>query len=85
MAIKWRNIKTNDLKGSDLDFFKSSEQTGDGGAQSVAHGLSRTPTLVMILPTESDGSGFDVDEGAHTSTNVIVTIDSGVKYIVFAM
>ena len=65
--------------------FASTEQTGTGSPQNVAHGLGATPSIVMIAVTEDPaGSGFDVAEGTHTSTNVVVTVTSGVKFKVFA-
>jgi hypothetical protein len=64
--------------------FKSTEQTGTGSAQNVAHGLSATPTMVMIVPTELTGGAYDVAEGTHTSTNVVVTVTSGEKFVVYA-
>lgn len=64
--------------------FASTEQTGTGSAQNVAHGLAAVPALVMVSVTESDGNAFDVAEGAHDSTNVVVTVTSGVKFKVLA-
>lgn len=65
--------------------FVSSETTGTGSSQNVAHGLGRTPTKVLISLTEfSSGTNVDVAEGSHTSTNVVVTVTSGVKFKVLA-
>lgn len=65
--------------------FVSSEQTGTGSSQNVAHGLGATPTKVLVSMTEYSGSGAaDIAEGTHTSTNVVVTVTSGVKFKVFA-
>lgn len=68
--------------------FVSTEQTGTGSAQNVAHGLAATPSKVLIavteLPDAAAETGFDVAEGAHTSTNVVVTVTNTVKYKVFA-
>lgn len=61
--------------------FVSTEQTGTGAGQNVAHGLGAVPALVLIAVTEDPaGTGFDVAEGAHDSTNVVVTVTSGVKF-----
>lgn len=66
--------------------FASTEQTGTGGAQNIAHGLSATPTRVLIGVTEDPaGTGFDVAEGAHDATNVVVTVTTGVKFKVLAL
>lgn len=65
--------------------FVSTEQTGTGSAQNVAHGLGRAPTKVLIAPTEwSSGQNVDIAEGTHTTTNVVCTVTSGVKFKVLA-
>ena len=64
--------------------FKSTEQTGNGSPQNVAHGLGVTPSLVLILPSNLTGGAYVVVEGTHTSTNVVVTVTNGEKYIVVA-
>lgn len=67
-------------------FFKSTEITGTGSAQNTAHGLSSTPSLVWASVTEDPaGSGFDVAEGTHDSTDCVFTVTSGVKYKVYAL
>ena len=70
-----------------MSVFKSSEQTGTGGAQDIAHGLAVTPGLVMVFPTDltpgTDGD-YAMTEGSHGSTNVVVTVTSGKKYMVVA-
>jgi hypothetical protein len=69
--------------------FSSAEQTGTGSSQNVAHGLGVTPTHVMVVPTElpdaAAETGFDIAEGAHTSTNVVVTVTNTVKFKVLAI
>lgn len=68
-------------------FFQSSEQTGTGSAQNIAHGLGRTPTLVIVYPTDTAPAttgAYTLTEGTHTSTNVVVTVTSGKKYRVVA-
>jgi hypothetical protein len=68
--------------------FVSTEQTGTGSAQNVAHGLGDEPSAVLIVVTEHPGTpdtgAFDVAEGAHTSTNVVVTVTADVKFKVLA-
>jgi hypothetical protein len=68
--------------------FVSTEQTGTGSSQNVAHGLTGTPAAVLIsvteLPDAAAETGFDVAEGAHDGTNVVVTVTSGVKFKVLA-
>lgn len=66
--------------------FGSTEQTGTGGSQTVAHGLGSTPTLVWVCVTEDPaGTGFDVAMGAHDVTNIVVTVTTGVKFIAYAI
>lgn len=71
--------------------FFSAEQTATGSAQNIAHGLAATPAGVLVVPTAGhDGAGAAGDkmptitEGAHGSTNVVVTASQGSKFKVFA-
>lgn len=68
--------------------FVSTEQTGSGSEQSIAHGLGATPSIVIIAVTEHPGTpdtgAFDVAEGVHDGTNVLATVTLNVKYKVFA-
>lgn len=66
--------------------FTSTEQTGTGGAQNIAHGLGSTPSLVWFAVSEDPaGTGFDVTPGAHDATNCVFTVTIGVKYYVYAL
>jgi len=61
--------------------FVSTEQTGTGSAQNVAHGLGTTPGTVLIAVTEFGGSdAVNVTEGTHDATNVVVTVGNGIKF-----
>jgi hypothetical protein len=67
--------------------FLSTEQTGTGALQNVAHGFGTTPVLAFAIPSIlSNGlaNGFNVNYGAHDSTNVKVTVNTGEKYKVVA-
>lgn len=64
--------------------FLSDEVTGNGSAQSTAHGLGTTPSLVFAIPSDLTGGVLAVTYGTHTSTNAIVTVTSGEKYRVVA-
>lgn len=84
-SVLTADIADDAVTAAKAPVFVSSEQTGTGASQNVAHGLGATPTLVLIAVTEDPaGTGFDVAEGTHTSTNVVVTVTSGVKYKVLA-
>lgn len=67
--------------------FLSAEQTGTGAPQDIAHGLGAAPTRVMIIPTDTAPAtvgAYTAVEGAHTATNVVVTVTSGKKFKVRA-
>ena len=67
--------------------FVSTEQTGTGSAQNIAHGLARAPSVVFIAPTDTSPATvgqYTVTEGTHDATNVVVTVTSGKKFKVLA-
>ena len=73
--------------GTNAPSFSSTEQTGTGSAQNVAHGLGVVPKAVIVWPTDTSPSTtgvYVVTEGTHTSTNVVVTVTSGKKFKVAA-
>ena len=95
--IQWqigpaRKLGTNELQAktvvvSKSNVFFSTEQTGTGASQNVAHGLGATPAGVIVWPTELSAGllgGYDVAEGTHDGTNVVLTVTSGEKFKVFA-
>jgi hypothetical protein len=58
--------------------FVSTEQTGNGASQNVAHGLTGTPSAVLIVPTDTSPA----TAGVYTAVEGTVT--TGKKYKVFA-
>ncbi len=73
--------------------FLSTEQTGTGAGQNLAHGLGGIPAAVAIFQT-GDGRGtynvggtlpVSIVEGTHTTTNVVVTVTEYVKYRALAL
>ena len=68
--------------------FISSEQTGSGSLQSIAHGLGRVPTTIIpILTTTASGANSAVlgtSGDASDATNVKITVTNTAKYIVIA-
>lgn len=73
---------------ADIGIFVSTEQTGNGSAQNVAHGLGGVPSFVLIVPTDTAPAttgAYTATEGTHTATNVVVTVTSGKKYKVLAI
>ena len=80
------------LPGYKEQVFVSAEQTADGTAQSIAHGLGYTPSRVLVVVTGGhDGAGGagtqfpTITEGTHDATNVVVTVTAGAKYKVLAL
>ena len=64
--------------------FLSAEITGNGSAQSTAHGLATVPTLVFAIPSNMTAGAFVVTYGTHTNTTAVVTVTNGEKYRVVA-
>lgn len=79
------DLVNSTIQSGKISYFKSTEQTGNGSEQDVAHGLGRTPSLVMVIASELTGGADDIAEGTHDGTNVKVTATSGVKYKVVAL
>ncbi len=68
--------------------FVSTEQTGDGSAQNIPHGLGVIPAGVLIVPTDTAPAtvgDYTSVQGVHDATNVIATVTTGKKYVVWAM
>ena len=79
------DIGAASIQGDRVDVFVSTEQTGTGSEQDVAHGLGHTPTVVIIQLTEFDTTPTDIVQGTHDATNVKVTAtDAAIKFIVTA-
>lgn len=86
-AISTSKIATGAVTVSKMKVFKSSEQTGTGAVQNIAHGLGVAPGLVLVYPSDTNVATtgqYVVSEGSHTATNVVVTVTSGKKFRVVA-
>ncbi len=87
-AVETAKIAAAAVTKAKASVFASTEQTGTGSPQNVAHGLAAVPALVLVAVTEvpdaAAETGFDVAEGAHDATNVIVTVTNTVKFKVLA-
>jgi hypothetical protein len=79
------DIKASSIQGSKLDFFLSAEQTGNGAPQPIAHGLGRTPSIVLVIPSDITGNPATITEGIHDATSCIVTATATLRYKVFAL
>jgi hypothetical protein len=64
--------------------FLSSEQTGTGSEQSIAHGLGAVPALVFVVASNLSGGPYVISYGTHDGTNCKVTATTGEKYRVVA-
>lgn len=80
------------IEGKALDFYASTELTGTGAVQNVAHGLKdadfdkRLPTFIFTGITNSNsGAAGGIVEGTHDVTNLKFTVPIGIKYKVFAI
>lgn len=97
MAIKERNLATGAVTSAkiadgtivagDMAIFISTNQTGTGSAQNIAHGLGVTPSKVFVALTGGPGTyaAPSISEGSHNATNVVVTVTSGWSYRVIAI
>lgn len=65
--------------------FVSTEQTGTGSSQNVAHGLGATPAIVWWSLSGPSGGADTVSPGAHDATNLKFTVTNGVKFYAFAI
>ena len=74
-------------KEETVDYYKSaSDVTGTGSLQNIAHGLGRSPLLVIVIPqVNAGGADISIVEGAHDATNVKVTAPNTTKFRVLAL
>ena len=79
-------LSDNTIQSNKIDFFLSGEITGNTSEQSTAHGLGRTPSVVIVFPTKGGGITelLSISEGSHDSTNIYVTAFVTTKYRIFA-
>jgi len=64
--------------------FKSTEQTGTGAPQTVAHGLGSTPVLFYAIPSNLTGGAYVVSAESADATNVTLTVTLGEKFKIIA-
>jgi len=64
--------------------FKSTEQTGTGNPQTVAHGLGSTPVLFYAVPSNLTGGAYVVSAESADATNVTLTVTLGEKFKIIA-
>ena len=83
-TVVTQDIKDSSVQSEDLSFFKSTEITGTGSDQNIAHGLGRTPSLVW-WSISLQGTGDTVVEGATDGTNVVLNFPATTKLFVYAL
>ena len=83
-SLKNSTQNTVTVYATDMKIFKSTEQTGTGAAQAVAHGLPVTPTFYMIVPSLVALAGNSFVVNSVDATNVNVTVSVNAKFFVIA-
>jgi hypothetical protein len=68
-------------------YFTSTEQTGNGSAQAIAHGLGVAPSMWWYAPSDlsSITPPLTFVRGAASTTTVTLTAPAGAKYYIFAI
>ena len=85
-AVTTDKIDDAAVDTSKLNIFASTEQTGDGTEQDIAHGLGVVPSTVLVIPSlNKDGADCSFAQGTHGTANVKVTATTGAKYYVIAI
>jgi hypothetical protein len=66
---------------------QSTEQTGTGSEQSIAHGLGVVPKIALAIPSSSPvvPTAWSINPGTHDATNCKFTATLGWKYRVLAI
>ncbi len=74
-----------DIEGGKIDSFKSTGIDGTGSEANTAHGLARTPSIVIVYLTQKDtGTTVELIEGTHDGTNIKVNAPAECKYGIIA-
>lgn len=68
-----------------MPYFVSSEQTGNGSEQSIAHGMGVTPVNVLVIPQHTGLLfAYTATQGTHDDTYCKVTVTNGDTYVIHA-
>lgn len=84
-SISTAELADGAVTAGKMSVFYSTEQTGNGSAQNVAHGLGETPTIAAVIPSTNKDGADCVFSSTKGSTNVVVTATTGAKYFVLAI
>ena len=84
-AVDTEEIANQAIEGGKVDFFQSAAIDGTGSEVDTAHGLGRTPTIVIVYLVQKDtGATVEIIEGTHDGTNIKVNAPAEVKYKIVA-
>ena|ERR1051326_867741 len=83
-AIGNAELTDASIQSGKLSVFKSTEQTGTGSSQNVAHGLGRIPALVLVYFSKVHQADDSWTEGTHDGTNCVVTVSANSKFKIVA-
>ena len=73
------------IKGDQMGLFKSAKIVGTGANQNVAHGLGRVPVVVLVFPMRNNaGTAYNIIEGTHTATNLIINVEANTEFVAVA-
>lgn len=79
-----QQVRGGHINTQGLGYFQSTEQTGTGASQNIAHGWDVAPNNVFFVVTEIPDAlaeaGYDITPGTHDATNIVVTVTSGIKF-----
>lgn len=73
-------IGAKKVTAAKTNLFYASQQTGNAGAQAIAHSLGADPSVVLVIPTDGGTVTY-----THDATNVTVTCTNAKKYDVLAI
>lgn len=85
-AVTETKLAADAVSSGQLKSFVSGQVVGTGAAQNIAHGLAEIPAEVLFTIEEGhNGAGAAgiqvpvITQGAHTSTNLVVTVSTAAK------
>ena len=74
-------IPAKGLNAAQLNLATNSS-TGTGAQQTIAHGLTGTPSVILLIPTAALAAAADAPfiSAAANATNIYITAGSGITY-----
>jgi hypothetical protein len=69
------------LRNAALPGISSDDETGTGALQTIAHNLGVIPRAVVVFTTGGpNGTDYTVVQGAHTTTDILLTVTLNITY-----